>query len=168
MNRRSVITGLLSGSIFLSRSASLRADTGAAGSVKADRILVMKAERRLHLLRDGNALRTYSIGLGRNPVGPKVFELDGRTPEGTYAIDSRNENSEYYLSLHVSYPSPEDSARAAKYGIPAGGGIVVHGTPLEGGPFVGDWTDGCIAVTNAEMREIWDAVDVGTPIEIRP
>jgi murein L,D-transpeptidase YafK len=133
-----------------------------------DRILVVKAERRLYLLADGNVLREYPVRLGPNPAGPKIFELDGRTPEGTYVIDSRKRDSLYYRSLHISYPSPDDRARAGKYGIPPGGNIRIHGTPRESGRFLGDWTDGCIAVSNAAMREIWDAVRVGTVIEIRP
>jgi murein L,D-transpeptidase YafK len=133
-----------------------------------DRILVVKAERRLYLLAEGTVLREYPVRLGPNPVGPKIFEMDGRTPEGIYVIDSRKRDSLYYRSLHISYPSPDDRARAGKYGIPAGGNIRIHGTPRESGRFLGDWTDGCIAVSNTAMREIWDAVRVGTVIEIRP
>jgi murein L,D-transpeptidase YafK len=113
-------------------------------------------------------VRAYPVRLGPNPAGPKIFEMDGRTPEGIYAIDSRKRDSLYYRSLHISYPSPDDAARAAKYGIPPGGNIRIHGTPRESGRFLGDWTDGCIAVTNKAMGEIWEAVSLGTPIEIRP
>jgi murein L,D-transpeptidase YafK len=163
--RRAVLTGLAAVLFLLPALASRGA---AAERVKADRVLVSKAERRLHLLKDGAVLRTYPIRLGPNPVGPKIFELDGRTPEGQFVIDDRSEESKYFRSLHISYPRPEDRARAAPYGISPGGNIRIHGTPRESGRFLGDWTDGCIAVSNAAMREIWDLVDVGTPIEIRP
>lgn len=166
--RRAVIAGLMSWLILCKWGGSLAAETEMAAPDKADRILVMKARRRLYLFKDGRTFRDYPIGLGPNPIGPKIFELDGRTPEGLYVVDLRIENSAYFRSLHISYPCPDDSARAAKYGMSPGGNIAVHGTPDDGGQFLGDWTDGCIAVTNAAMREIWDAVDIGTPIEIRP
>jgi murein L,D-transpeptidase YafK len=133
-----------------------------------DRILVLKAERRMYLLRQGSIVREYPVRLGPNPAGPKIFELDGRTPEGVYIIDSRKRDSPYHRSLHISYPSPADAARAAKYGIPPGENIRIHGTPRESGRFLGDWTDGCIAVTNKAMDEIWEAISLGTSIEIRP
>ena len=122
----------------------------------------------MYLLRQGSIVREYPVRLGPNPAGPKIFELDGRTPEGVYVIDSRKRDSPYHRSLHISYPSPGDAARAAKYGIPPGENIRIHGTPRESGRFLGDWTDGCIAVTNKAMDEIWEAVSLGTSIEIRP
>lgn len=164
IGRRSLLCGLLL--VSCGWSVADAADRNALDSV--DRILVLKSERHLHLLSKGTIVRTYAIRLGPNPVGPKIFELDGRTPEGAYVIDQRKPDSVYFRSLHISYPSPDDRARAAKYGIPAGGNIRIHGTPRERGRFLGDWTDGCIAVSNAAMREIWDAVRIGTPIEIRP
>jgi murein L,D-transpeptidase YafK len=133
-----------------------------------DGVLVLKAERRLYLLKQGSVIRVYPVRLGANPIGPKIFELDGRTPEGVYVIDARKRDSAYYRSLHISYPNADERARAAKYGIPPGGNIRIHGTPRESGRFLGDWTDGCIAVPNRAMAEIWNAVSVGTPIEIRP
>jgi len=138
------------------------------GRTAVDTVLVIKSERKLHLLSQGNIVRTFPVRLGANPVGPKIFELDGRTPEGVYVIDSRKRDSTFYRSLHISYPSVDDRARAAKYGISPGGNIRIHGTPHESGRYLGDWTDGCIAVPNDAMREIWDAVRIGTPIEIRP
>ncbi len=140
----------------------------AASLAKADRIVVVKSERRLYLQHDGEIIRTYPIRLGPNPVGPKVFELDGRTPEGIYVIDRRTTNTLYHRALHISYPQPENIARAHQYGLPAGGAIYVHGTPGTGRRFEHDWTDGCIAVSNAAIDEIWALVANGTPIEIRP
>lgn len=135
---------------------------------KADRVLVVKSERRLYLLRAGSVFRSYPIRLGPNPLGPKIFQLDGRTPEGEYRIDRRTRDTPYHLALHVSYPQPENVARAAQYDLPAGGGIYIHGTPGTGKRFERDWTDGCIAVSNVAIEEIWRLVNDGTPIEIRP
>jgi murein L,D-transpeptidase YafK len=139
---------------------------------KADEVLVLKGERRLLLLRGGAVLKSYKVALGREPQGYKVREGDGRTPEGRYVLDWRNPKSRFYRSIHVSYPNHRDAARARALRVPAGGEIMIHGAP-NGLGFVGrlvgwDWTEGCIAVTNAEMDEIWQAVDDGTPIEIRP
>jgi murein L,D-transpeptidase YafK len=163
IGRRSLLCGLL-----LAAAGTKAASADAAGVPVVDRVLVIKSERRLFLLWRGEVVRVYPVRLGANPVGPKIFALDGRTPEGVYVIDSRKSDSQYFRSLHISYPSTDDRARAAKYGISAGGNIRIHGTPRESGRFLGDWTDGCIAVSNAAMREIWDAVSIGTPIEIRP
>lgn len=141
----------------------------AADLPKADHVLVLKGERKLFLMRQGAVYRVYSIHLGSHPKGPKIFEYDGRTPEGDFVIDARNPNSRFYRALHISYPTPAQQARTAKYGTTAGGEIFVHGTPPGAkGDYSGDWTDGCISVRNSEMTEIWDAVDIGTPIEIRP
>jgi len=140
---------------------------------KADRILVLKAKRELQLLRGDAVLKTYPIALGRHPVGPKRRENDGRTPEGTYFIDGRISQTPYRLALHISYPDEGDRDRARAAGVMPGKDIVVHGMPAEFGRtdpvrFFVDWTDGCIAVGNIAIEEIWDAVDDGTPIEIRP
>ncbi len=138
----------------------------------ADRIVVEKAARRMHLMRTGATLKTYRIALGRNPVGHKEQEGDSRTPEGIYVIDARNPGSRFHLSLRVSYPNAEDRRRASARGMSPGGDIFIHGLPNGAGAdalFAGrDWTDGCIAVTNAEIREIWAMVKDGTPTEIRP
>ena len=144
-----------------------------APTVKADRVLVIKHERRLYLMRGGQVLRSYHVALGREPRGAKLHAGDGRTPEGAYLLDGRNKNSRFYRSMHVSYPSPDDRRRAREQGLAVGGGIMLHGLPLER-PNWGEehwrynWTNGCIAVTDAEMDEIWQRVEVGTPIEIRP
>lgn len=139
----------------------------------ADRIVVEKGARRMHLMRAGAVMKTYRVALGGNPVGHKEREGDSRTPEGLYVIDTRNPQSRFHLSLRVSYPNAEDRGRATARGVSPGGDIFIHGVPNSAGLaealFAGrDWTDGCIAVTNAEIREIWAMVKDGTPIEIRP
>lgn len=146
-----------------------RASLSAATGAKVDRVLVEKGERRLSLFSRGNEIASYPIALGRNPVGPKVFQGDGRTPEGTYRISARNTQSQFYRSLRINYPSRDDVALAARYGIPAGGDIMIHGQPNGGRRHDRkDWTEGCIAVSNTHMDEIWRAVDTGTVVEIRP
>ncbi|CAO4176803.1 murein L,D-transpeptidase family protein [Methylorubrum aminovorans] len=147
--------------------------TLAAEPERADRVLVEKAARRLTLLREGRVLATYPVSLGFAPEGHKAREGDGRTPEGVYTIAFRNPRSVAHLSLKVSYPSPADEAAARAAGGPPGGDIMIHGL-MNGFSWLGrlhrmrDWTQGCVGVTNAEMRAIYARVDVGTPIEIRP
>ena len=149
---------------------------GLAGQLQAiptaDKILVMKSRRQLMLLRDGQILKTYRISLGSNPVGAKTRRGDGKTPEGKYIIDSRNPYSKYHLGLHVSYPDSSDRAYARKLGVDPGGSIMIHGLPNgrdDSWPKrLKDWTAGCIAVSNAAIKEIWHAVPNGTPVEIRP
>jgi murein L,D-transpeptidase YafK len=141
--------------------------------VKADRILVLKGKRQLLLLRGDTVLKTYPIALGRHPRGPKRQRGDDRTPEGVYVIDYRFISRYYHLALHISYPNEADRARARARGVSPGGDIVIHGMPARYGHndpvrFFRDWTDGCIAVGNIAIEEIWEAVDDGTPIEIRP
>jgi murein L,D-transpeptidase YafK len=139
----------------------------------ADRVVVMKKERTLTLMSGDRVLKTYRITLGRNPMGPKQQEGDHKTPEGTYLLDRRNPKSKFYRSMHISYPNEDDRARARKLGVSAGGDVMVHGLPngfgwLGAAHRVHDWTDGCVAVTDQEMDEIWKAVPDGTPIEIKP
>ena len=139
----------------------------------ADKVLIEKKERRLTLLSRGEVIKTYKIALGGNPVGPKERQGDNKTPEGTYIIDSRNNNSGYHLSLHISYPNEKDKQRAKELGVSPGGDIMIHGIK-NGFSWVGashaevDWTEGCIAVTNQEMEEIYQFVPNGTIVEIRP
>ena len=138
---------------------------------QADEIYVDKSDRRLVLLRDGKEIAAYEISLGSAPVGGKSQEGDERTPVGRYEIDWRNPNSIAHLSLHISYPNPEDVAAAKAKGVSPGGNIMIHGIAngwgwLGGTHRAWDWTNGCIAVTNAEMREIWSRVPNGTPILI--
>lgn len=139
----------------------------------ADRVVVRKAERRLQLFAGAAVLGDYEISLGRNPEGPKRALGDGRTPEGRYRIDFRKPDSDYYRALHISYPSARDRQRAAALGVEPGGAIMIHGLP-NGLGVIGpahrlvDWTDGCIALTNEEMDELWAMVPDGIPIEILP
>lgn len=136
-------------------------------------MLVEKAARRLTLVRDGSAVKSYQIALGLEPVGDKVRQGDNRTPEGVFRIDRRNAKSSFYRSLHISYPDAAHRARARRLGASPGGDIMIHGLP-NGLGWLGslhrktDWTAGCIAVTNQEIDEIWRAVPDGTPVEIRP
>jgi murein L,D-transpeptidase YafK len=138
-----------------------------------DRLVVYKHERRLVLLSKGKELSSYRVALGSEPVGPKVRQGDHRTPEGLYTLDSRNPNSHFYKAFHISYPAAKDIAAARKLGVSPGGDIMLHGLPKKYG-WVGrvqtlhDWTDGCIAVSNEEMDEIWGMVRVGIAIEIKP
>ncbi len=140
---------------------------------KATAVLIDKSNRSLKLLNDGHTLREYQISLGKQPVGHKLYEGDQRTPEGRYVLDWRNENSKFYRSIHVSYPNARDRARARRLGKDPGGNIMIHGIPnlFHYAPWLytgKDWTDGCIAVTNTEMDEIWEMVEDGTPIVILP
>ncbi|MGB9080162.1 MAG: L,D-transpeptidase family protein [Desulfuromonadaceae bacterium] len=138
----------------------------------ADKILIEKKERRLTLISKGKVLKTYQIALGGNPNGPKERQGDNKTPEGTYVIDSRNKNSRYHRSLHVSYPNEKDKKRAKELGVSPGGDIMIHGIK-NGLSWVGDlhtevdWTKGCIAVTDEEIEEIDKLTPNGTIVEIR-
>ncbi len=133
---------------------------------RADRILVDKSLRRMQLLRGGRMIATYSIRLGDEPVGHKRQQGDERTPEGDYRISGRNANSRFHLSLRISYPNEADRKQARDRGVDPGGDIMIHGgnSPL----WPRDWTDGCIAVRNDEIEEIWSRVPTGTPIRIVP
>lgn len=142
-------------------------------NARADLVVVNKAARTLSLFSNGALIRSYPVSLGRAPIGPKVQIGDHRTPEGRYQIDRHNPHSSFHLALHVSYPSAEDSARAQSAGYSPGSDIMVHGM-RNGFGWLGrahrlvDWTSGCVAVTNAEMDQIYSTVSDGTPIEIRP
>ena len=141
--------------------------------VVVDRVVVRKGPRTLELYRGSQLLRTYTIALGRTPLGHKQQEGDGRTPEGQYVLDYRNPKSSFHRSLHVSYPAASDTTSAKSRGVSPGGMIMVHGI-RNGFGFVGrlhrlfDWTDGCIAVTDRDIEEIWRVVPDGTPILIEP
>ena len=157
--------------IFL--SAWLYSSAEVKSSFPIDRVVVYKKDRKLVLLSQGREVRTYKIALGGQPVGPKTQQGDHRTPEGIYILDSRNPNSHYYKAFHISYPNSKDVASARKAKVSPGGDIMLHGLPKEYA-WVGkahiahDWTDGCIAVTNEEMDELWNLIPVGTEIEIKP
>ncbi len=137
----------------------------------ADLVYVDKSERRLELRRDGQIIRSYSVSLGNNPIGPKRQEGDGRTPEGAYVVDFRKADSAFHLSLHISYPNAVDRAESARLGLPTGGAIFIHGLPnaypFDMAPKL-DWTQGCIAIDNAEIEEIWRLVPDGVPVIIVP
>jgi murein L,D-transpeptidase YafK len=140
---------------------------------KTDVIVVDKAARRLSLYSNGALIRSYPVSLGRAPVGPKVRDGDHRTPEGRYSIDRHNPHSSFHLALHVSYPSGDDVARAQAAGYSPGSDIMLHGMRnglgwLGRAHLLVDWTSGCVAVTNAEMDQIYSTVSDGTPIEFRP
>jgi len=142
-----------------------------SAGLTADYVLVDKSDRLLIAYRQGKPIKAYrGLQFGDAPMGHKQFEGDERTPEGLYTIDWRNPNSSYHLSLHISYPNSEDRAFAARFGRSPGGAIFIHGQPngLSSGRMRGDWTDGCIALSNAEIRELWQIVPNGTPIKIRP
>jgi murein L,D-transpeptidase YafK len=144
-----------------------------AAPIQADKIVIIKSAHSMTLFSGGKVLKTYKVALGSAPVGPKRVEGDHKTPEGDYVIDARNSHSQFHLSLHISYPSAADRERARSVGQSPGGAIMIHGLAK---PFAylgalhrqTDWTDGCIAVTNAEIEEIWKLVPVGTRVEIRP
>ena len=140
---------------------------------RADEVVVHKARRELQLLKGTDTIKTYRISLGKNPIGPKIREGDGRTPEGIYRIDWRNSRSTFHLSLHISYPDSSDVARAKQLGLPPGGMIMIHGLTNSLGwigklHLLSDWTDGCIAVTNPEIEELWRCIPDGTTIILLP
>ena len=135
------------------------------GILRVDRIVIHKSRREMLLLSGDAVVRQYRVALGRTPVGPKLQEGDGKTPEGRYVIDRRNPRSAYHLSLHISYPDAADCERARAAGVDPGGDIMIHG--LKNGECrEGDWTQGCIAVTDDEMDEIWKLVADGTRVVI--
>src|ERR1700722_8893051 len=139
----------------------------------ANRIVVEKSTRTMKLMLGNQVLKTYKVALSTEPVGAKERAGDHKVPEGYYVIDSKNSHSRFHLALHISYPNAANRERARALGVKPGGDIEIHGLGGKYG-WVGslhlqsNWTDGCIAVTNAEIEEIWPQVPVGTPLEIRP
>jgi len=160
--------------VLLLACAALPTALGSAsGFPVADLVIVEKANRKLHLVKDGETFRTFRIALGIRPVGDKTQEGDFRTPEGRYLLDSRNPHSEYFLSIHVSYPNQADRLEANRNGVDPGGAIMIHGQPNEPSQSetyyrTQDWTNGCIAVSNSDMIDIRLMTGENTPIEIRP
>ena len=139
----------------------------------ADKVVVDKSSRKLHLLKGGVAFRTFEIALGIRPVGDKEHEGDFKTPEGSYLLDARNPDSEFFLAIHVSYPNRGDRVQASEKGLDPGGAIMIHGQPndptrSEAYYRTQDWTNGCIAVSNSDMIDIWLMTTENTAIEIRP
>ena len=140
---------------------------------QADKVVIDKSDRELYLLAGGEVFRTFKIALGIRPEGDKREEGDFRTPEGEYVLDRRNPNSDYFLSIRISYPSAADRREAARSGVDPGGAIMIHGQPNEPTRSEAyyrtqDWTNGCIAVSNSDMIDIWLMTADNTPIEIRP
>lgn len=161
------------GSVLLSTNGTKTGEETLPQGFHADKAVVHKRVRELRLLKGGDTVKTYQISLGRNPIGPKDRQGDGRTPEGSYTIDWRKSNSSYRLALHISYPNSSDKARARQRGVSAGGMVMIHGSP-NGFAWIGerhplsDWTDGCIAVSNSEIEELWRCVPDGTNIILLP
>ncbi|HYD51744.1 MAG TPA: L,D-transpeptidase family protein, partial [Gemmatimonadaceae bacterium] len=154
-------------------SAAPAAARAALAPNSVDSVVVEKAARRLTLYVADQPARVYRVALGKNPVGPKRVQGDSRTPEGLYAIDRRNPTSKYYRSLHISYPNAVDRFLAAEKGLTAGGDVMVHGLSPEHANlgqvhWKVDWTEGCVAISNEEMMEMWEGVADGTPIRIKP
>jgi L,D-peptidoglycan transpeptidase YkuD (ErfK/YbiS/YcfS/YnhG family) len=160
-------------------TARAQADSSAGDSsaipapLLADRVIVRKSERQMYLMHGSTVLRTYRVALGLNPVGPKEQEGDSRTPEGHYQLTRRNPHSEYFLSIQVSYPNDKDLQRARRNRLTPGGAIMIHGLPndLRREPSYyeqRDWTDGCIAVSDSDMLEIWLMTPQDVPIDILP
>lgn len=162
---RNLVLGVLLG-LFVATAAD------ASGTTLADKVVVIKNEKLLLLLRDGKILKSYRVAVGRKP-GRRVRQGDNRTPEGSYVIDGRNPASLYYKALHISYPNASDVSNARKLGVSPGGEVLIHGLPsgfedLGGSHADLNWTRGCIAVSNEEMDEIWELVADGTPVRIVP
>ncbi|MEI9980664.1 MAG: L,D-transpeptidase family protein [Edaphobacter sp.] len=168
------ITKLAVLALLTPASVSLHAlsanDSPLPPSAMADKVVLLKSYRKLLLMRGDEVLKTYIVSLG-DPIGPKIRQGDHKTPEGIYILDRHNANSQFHRSIHISYPNADDLARARKLRVSPGGELFIHGLPNEfhgHSDALGDWTEGCIAVTNAEIDEIWRAVPDGTPIEIKP
>jgi murein L,D-transpeptidase YafK len=178
--RPAVKGGILERSRLLGLSAVLLLvlyGQGAAPSTprarRADAILIVKHERKLYLLYDNYPLRSYRIALGLSPTGAKERQWDFRTPEGSYIIDFRLEHSHYFKALHISYPSPADLKRSSALHLPSGGDIFIHGEPNRPTKPVSyyrtrDWTNGCIALSDEDLQELWDLTAGQTPVEIVP
>lgn len=153
--------------------AMLMLSAGSALAQPADFVLVKKSAATLYLLNHGHAFASFHVALGGNPIGNKQRQGDGRTPEGRYTLDARNEHSAFYKSLHVSYPNARDRDLAKRSGVSPGGDIMIHGQPngwqrFEAATQLRNWTLGCIALTNEDMDVVWTSVPLGTPIQIDP
>ena len=164
---------MLAALFFCCASLAHASASGFLKEPQVDKVLVLKSERRLHLISRGETLKSYRVSLGKRPAGHKLREGDKRTPEGFYWIDWRKTSDKYNLSIHISYPNARDVAKAREKSLSPGGMIMIHGTPMDDDYpewyfSTLDWTNGCIAMTNADMREVWSLVKDGTLIEIRP
>lgn len=142
-----------------------------SGKTTIDSVVVIKSEKRMYLIKDNEIYKKYKVSFGANPRGHKEQEGDERTPEGKYILDYKNSGSAFYKAIHISYPNKKDIENARKKGVSPGGQIMIHGQKNGLGwlSFITqrfNWTDGCIAVTDKEMEEIWNLVEVNTPILI--
>ena len=142
---------------------------------QVDKVVVHKSANKMYLIKNNKPIKEYDIALGGNPIGHKMQEGDMRTPEGQYLLDYKNDRSKFYKSINISYPNSHDIINAQLRGVSPGDDIVIHGLPngmrdedIKGELKPKNWTQGCIAVKNREMDEIWQLVEVDTPIEIRP
>jgi len=167
--RRRAVFGLATVVLAASPLAAL----AVSGMEMADRVVVRKSERKLYLMKSGKVLRSYRVALGLSPEGHKLREGDFRTPEGSYRLAERNADSDFFLSIRINYPSAADSFRARKLGVAPGGAIMIHGQPNEPSHSAEyyrrtDWTNGCIAVSNGDMVDIWLMTSRDTPIDIYP
>ncbi|MDY7031707.1 MAG: L,D-transpeptidase family protein [Thermodesulfobacteriota bacterium] len=145
----------------------------AFGIEKADSVFVLKSKSTLYLMKNGKVFSEYKVAFGAIPKGHKQQEGDERTPEGKYILDYKKADSPFYKTIHISYPNENDKKQAREAGVDPGGFIMIHGQKNGFGWFSWitqrfNWTDGCIAVSNGDMDEIWESVSVGTPIEIKP
>ena len=166
-----IIVAVLSVALFSAFAASARPETPSEAPV--DLVIIEKSKREMTLYRDGAMVRSYRIALGFTPIGDKLHQGDGKTPEGRFRINFKNPNSQFHLSLKISYPDAKDRAAAHARGDNPGGDIFIHGTPGMRTPYpanarIRDWTHGCIAVTENEIEEIWKLVPVGVAVEIKP
>ena len=171
--RAAVLFVLAAGFLLCAVALAAPADTSGTMNVPVDRIVVEKSKRRMTLLRQHQEVGIYRVALGRDPVGPKVMQGDNRTPEGLYFVDYKLRNSSYYRALHLTYPNLDDLTRADSLGVSPGNHIMIHGMSkrqlwMGDVQYLFDWTNGCIAVTNSEIEEIWNLVPPWTPVEIKP
>jgi murein L,D-transpeptidase YafK len=175
MRQRAICSmiGLILSALIMEHSSAVQGFAAPANQPQADKILILKSAHTMTLLSGDKVLKTYKIALGTAPVGAKQIEGDHKTPEGNYTIDAKNPQSQFHLSLHISYPSASDREKAAKMEARPGGAIMIHGLAKQFaylGPLHRqvDWTDGCVAVTNVEIEETWKLVPMGARVEIRP
>lgn len=170
---KNYLISIFIGAAILAAMYNLTPDEVLSQQANIDKILVLKSDRKLLVFEKGQLLKSYSLSLGKNPVGAKEFEGDGKTPEGKYYISDKSDSSRFYKNLAISYPDSANSAYSAKLGKAPGGDIKIHGL-RNGLGFIGkfhrlsDWTAGCIALTNAEIDEIYTHTPLGVEIEIRP
>lgn len=171
-NRRKILC-FASVFTFAWMSVGVASELSVPARAKVDRIVIEKKKRTLALMAGAKILKSYKVALGGQPLGAKDRQGDHKTPEGIYSVDAKNPNSQFYKALHISYPNQVDRANARKLGVRPGGDVEIHGLRAKWG-WIGakhlltDWTDGCIAVTNEEIDEIYPQIQVGTPVDIRP